>query len=211
MRPLKVLGFSLLLFFLFVQSNERVFARRPHYGLLTPGYGIITKDDLAYDEDFRTIGPYNPNDPIGSLRWQCFPKKEIDAHFDSWKGPDGMGHGIKSIQCVRLKSMCATKENYTLMSIDAGTKLSSAKSLFKNGTESPPINQSFASMGMEETMNRMKKEIGISYGLGRSSKRKSGAIPILLEGATLQDALVVSVQTAVIGLTLELRAVSVII
>ena len=91
MKSLRVLILFILMFLSSTQTNEKLFTRRPHFGLLTPGYEIVTKDDLAYDESTRIMVPYDPNDPIGPLRWQCFPKGEVDARFDSWRGTDGMG------------------------------------------------------------------------------------------------------------------------
>lgn len=65
------------------------------YGLLTPDYGVITEDDLAYDACQREVTPYNPNEPLGSLHWQCFDKNEVTAGYDSWRGNDGMGEWNK--------------------------------------------------------------------------------------------------------------------
>ena len=61
------------------------------YGLLTPGYGIVTEDDLAYDALHREMKPYDPADNLGPLRWQCFATKDVEARYTSWRGPDGMG------------------------------------------------------------------------------------------------------------------------
>jgi hypothetical protein len=61
------------------------------YGLITPGYGIVTDDDLAFDASRREMKPYDPTDTLGPLRWQCFATKDVDAKYKSWRGPDGMG------------------------------------------------------------------------------------------------------------------------
>jgi len=69
---------------------EKFSAKHP-YNLLTPGYGIITEDDLAYDNFRREIGPYNPEKSLSELYWQCFPAENVKAGFNAWVGPDGMG------------------------------------------------------------------------------------------------------------------------
>lgn len=77
---------------LFLQDATASEVQKSHaqyYGLLTPGYGIVSQDDLAYDACRKKIGPYNPNDDLGSLYWQCFPKSEINARYNSWRGLDG--------------------------------------------------------------------------------------------------------------------------
>jgi hypothetical protein len=67
-----------------------------HNGLLTSSYGIVTEDDLAYDEQLLTIiPPYNPSGHTQSRYWQCFPKRKVTAKFRSWRGPDGMGPADK--------------------------------------------------------------------------------------------------------------------
>lgn len=69
--------------------------KHPH-NLLTPDYGIVTEDDLAFDEFSQHIQPYNPNDTLGSLHWQCLPLKEVTARFESWRGQDGGGPSNKT-------------------------------------------------------------------------------------------------------------------
>lgn len=61
------------------------------YGLLTPGYNIVTEDDLAWDAFNRNIEPYDPTTSLSELYWQCFPKEQITAKFNSWRGHNGMG------------------------------------------------------------------------------------------------------------------------
>lgn len=89
---------SILAFILFLTSisfaksmNIENFSSKNPYNLLTPSYGIVSEDDLAYDNHRRRIGPYNPNTSLSQLYWQCFPTSEIKAGFDAWVGPDGMG------------------------------------------------------------------------------------------------------------------------
>src|SRR5579871_2247660 len=61
------------------------------YGLLTPSYGIVTEDDLAFDAQRYVMRPYDPADAIGPARWQCFPAKDAIATYRSWRGPDPRG------------------------------------------------------------------------------------------------------------------------
>ena len=58
------------------------------YAILTANYGIITKEDLAYDASHVEIGKYDPKTSLSALYWQCFKKGEVTAKFDSWRGPD---------------------------------------------------------------------------------------------------------------------------
>jgi hypothetical protein len=83
----------IVIFFIFARTgfSDVPSLVKDSYGLLTPGYGIVTEDDLAYDAKRRRIGPYDPTDHVGSLYWQCFPRAEVTAKFDSWRGRDGMG------------------------------------------------------------------------------------------------------------------------
>lgn len=60
-------------------------------GLLTPDYGIITKDDLAINSWRTGVSPRNINSLQGGLYfWQCFPVKEAKPRVHTWQGPDGM-------------------------------------------------------------------------------------------------------------------------
>lgn len=47
------------------------FSSKYPYNLLTPGYSIVTEDDLAYDNYRRKIGPYDPSTSLSELYWQC--------------------------------------------------------------------------------------------------------------------------------------------
>jgi hypothetical protein len=67
------------------------FSLKHPYNLLTHGYGIVTEDDLAYDNFRREIGPYNPEKSLSELYWQCIPVENVNAGFNAWVGPDGMG------------------------------------------------------------------------------------------------------------------------
>ena len=60
-------------------------------GLITPGYGIVTEDDLAYDTLRREIRPYNPRNPTASLYWQCLPVKDVKPRYTTSRDSDPMG------------------------------------------------------------------------------------------------------------------------
>jgi hypothetical protein len=97
--------FSLTLFaasISFANSNTiHNFSFKNPYNLLTPGYDIVTEDDLAYDNHRRTIGPYDPVASLSQLYWQCFSPSEVKAGFEAWVGPDGMGaHDAVHTMCT---------------------------------------------------------------------------------------------------------------
>ena len=100
MNRLGIVALSLISLIQAAQSKESEYAKYP-FGLLTSGYGIVTEDDLAYDATYREISSYDPNEPLGSLHWQCFPINEVKATYDSWLGADGMGASNK------IYSMCS--------------------------------------------------------------------------------------------------------
>lgn len=63
--------------------------RYPHV-LLTPDYGIVTEDDLAYDYEQQVVRPYDPNADLNSLHWQCFPVKSALARYRQWRATDSI-------------------------------------------------------------------------------------------------------------------------
>lgn len=58
-------------------------------GLITPNYGIVTDDDLAYDASRQKIPPYAPG--TSSLYWQCLPAKQVRLKYQTSRGSDPMG------------------------------------------------------------------------------------------------------------------------
>jgi hypothetical protein len=78
---------------------EKTSTKHP-YNLLTLGYGIVSEDDLAYDNFRRNIGPYDPENSLGALYWQCVPVENVKAGFGAWVGTDGMDAYDK------IKTMC---------------------------------------------------------------------------------------------------------
>lgn len=74
-----------------IGSSTKSKSKKYSYGLITPGYGIVTEDDLAYDDSHREIHPYNPNEYSTSLHWQCFPVKDVTPKYKTWRGNNGMG------------------------------------------------------------------------------------------------------------------------
>ena len=99
---------AVLLFILLVSAMDfasgaaiEKFSSKHPYNLLTPGYSIVTEDDLAYDNYRREIGPYSPKNSLSELYWQCFPTDAVTAGFDAWVGPDGMGPaGATYVMCT---------------------------------------------------------------------------------------------------------------
>lgn len=92
---------------------EKLSAKHP-YNLLTPGYGIVTEDDLAYDNHRREIGPYNPKTSLSELYWQCLPTENIKAGFNAWVGNDGMGrHDAIETMCALDITVHANNEVQT--------------------------------------------------------------------------------------------------
>jgi hypothetical protein len=75
--------FFFLLCFLLI-SDTHAKSKHP-YGLLTRSYGIVTEDDLAYDETRQLINRYDPNSDLDSLHWQCYPLKKVHAGYKQWR------------------------------------------------------------------------------------------------------------------------------
>ncbi len=93
---------TLLLTFIFFLTSKSAlsaeFSKYPH-GLLTPGHGIVTEDDLAYDAKMRDMSPYDPS--IGGLYWQCFETKDVEYTYSKWQIDDGNEKRVKMV------TMCA--------------------------------------------------------------------------------------------------------
>lgn len=91
MNKLILLSFLVFALSAFAKTSEILEASARHpYSLLTPGYGVVTEDDLAYDNHFRRIGPYNPDTSLGEVYWQCFPAADVRVGFEAWVGHDGV-------------------------------------------------------------------------------------------------------------------------
>jgi hypothetical protein len=68
--------------------------------LITPDYGIITTDDLAYAAKHREATPYDPSKDQRARYWQCVPARIAIPKFDIWRGEDGMGRaGVEIPMC----------------------------------------------------------------------------------------------------------------
>lgn len=83
----------------FLQLAVLVSIAAPHTtkhsnGLLTPSFGIVTEDDLAFDHHSIETVPYDPNKDSGSLYWQCFPLNETEAKYRTWKVVDERGRWV---------------------------------------------------------------------------------------------------------------------
>lgn len=59
--------------------------------LITPDFGIVTADDLAYDTQMRDAEPYDPNKDLLGRYWQCLPLKEVVPKSRTWRDSDSMG------------------------------------------------------------------------------------------------------------------------
>lgn len=65
--------------------NETLRKKYPH-SLITPDYGIVTEQDLAWDHKrYRITTPYNPYDPNASwvAHWQCVPTNDVTNRYTS--------------------------------------------------------------------------------------------------------------------------------
>jgi hypothetical protein len=82
-------------------QDESLSQKYPYF-LLTPTYGIVNEADLQADKTHYTATPFDGVREAMGAHWQCFPTKIVTPHFDSWKGPDGMGKtGIVYSMCER--------------------------------------------------------------------------------------------------------------
>lgn len=72
-------------------------------GLLTPDFGIVTADDLAYDSAQMETTPYDPKGTLGSLHWQCVPGSAVSAGYKSWRGMDGAENSTKLFKMCSLE------------------------------------------------------------------------------------------------------------
>ncbi|OGQ15792.1 MAG: hypothetical protein A3B70_04365 [Deltaproteobacteria bacterium RIFCSPHIGHO2_02_FULL_40_11] len=89
---------SFLMLIIFLNRVNLVFSTDHFNGLIPPGYGIVTDDDLAYDAARRIIPPYEPNNEFsGALYWQCVPKRDVVPKYTTWRGNDPMGAWDKII------------------------------------------------------------------------------------------------------------------
>ena len=69
--------------------------------LITPGFGIVGADDLAYDATNRKATPYDSSKDLFGRYWQCIPIKDVTPNYDTWRGQDGMGpEGVITKMCT---------------------------------------------------------------------------------------------------------------
>ena len=85
-----VLGVIFLSSFLAFAKERIVEGKKYSDRLLTPGYGIVTDDDLAYDAGRRGFKPYDPHGSPGGLYWQCYPIKIVKPKYRYWDDNDEM-------------------------------------------------------------------------------------------------------------------------
>ncbi|MEW6058480.1 MAG: hypothetical protein AB1540_17935 [Bdellovibrionota bacterium] len=77
-------------FILLVDIQAAEFPKYP-YGLLTDSYGIVTEDDLAFDNSEVETTPYDPNKSLAPMYWQCFASFQVEAIYRSWPMDDDRG------------------------------------------------------------------------------------------------------------------------
>ena len=69
--------------------------------LITPAFGIVTNDDLAYSAQIREPSPYDPSKNLTANYWQCVPTRLAKTNFDTWRGEDGTGpSGVEIPMCI---------------------------------------------------------------------------------------------------------------
>lgn len=94
MNPSSRLSLAVVLFTLFLTHSttgkEFVGIHYPNR-LITPDFGIVTADDLAYDAQMRDAQPYDADKDILARYWQCVPVKDVAPMYRTWRGQDGMG------------------------------------------------------------------------------------------------------------------------
>lgn len=72
--------------------------------LITQDYGIVTADDLAYDNKQMFPAPYDPSKNLFNRYWQCIPVKAVMPKYDTWLGEDGMGPAGVEIPMCELET-----------------------------------------------------------------------------------------------------------
>ncbi len=94
-------SFGLLLLFPFSasaskQSPSELYPNR----LITPDFGIVTADDLAYDSTMRFATPYSPEKSLLARYWQCVSVDTVTLKYNEDTDEDPMGaSGIEVPMC----------------------------------------------------------------------------------------------------------------
>lgn len=70
--------------------------------LITPDYGIVTADDLAYDVTQRDAVPYDPDKEWLTRYWQCLPIKGIRPKYRTWRA-DHTSYSFRTITLCDLE------------------------------------------------------------------------------------------------------------
>ena len=84
-------------------SAESLAARYPNW-MITADYGIVSADDLAYDEKLGgSAMPYDPGRFSNQRYWQCLPLKNVHPKYHFWSGEDGMGLGGVTVNLCDLE------------------------------------------------------------------------------------------------------------
>jgi len=80
-------------------ASETLRERYPNR-LITPDFGIVTADDLAYDAEHRLPSPYDPAKDLLARYWQCIPTHAVKRDYNASMGEDSMGpSGVETMMC----------------------------------------------------------------------------------------------------------------
>jgi hypothetical protein len=84
-------------------ANEKSLTERYPNRLITPDYGIVTADDLAYDVTQRDAVPYDPNKDRLTRYWQCLPIKGIEPKYRTWIDPEAVDYPRRVMKMCDLE------------------------------------------------------------------------------------------------------------
>lgn len=105
-----VLIFCLISQYAFAVSGshlEEIKSKFP-FGLLSDDYGILTKDDLAYNACEATAEPFTPTFHVYQ-HWQCFESKSISFDCDS-NGTADKYEGVMGLIIVKVSTQTIQHE-----------------------------------------------------------------------------------------------------
>jgi hypothetical protein len=73
-----------------LQTSKSLYHQYPTR-LLTSSFGIVTADDLAYDDQQMFPEPYDSQKDQNALYWMCVDVHDVTRTHERWRGEDGMG------------------------------------------------------------------------------------------------------------------------
>ena len=69
--------------------------------LISPDFGIVTSDDLAYAAQHRYPTPYDSSKDLMARYWQCVPTETATPKVETWRGENGMDRaGVEILMCT---------------------------------------------------------------------------------------------------------------